>query len=321
MKKASEYSQLKKKYHKSLDELEAYLMQQGYAKGTIEQFKNYTAYFFNWKEQRSLEAITYNTLLIYIDYCSLQNDSTRLINRKLAAIRKYYEYLQHKGSAIKNPASGLFLKGAKKGLPNNLLDKEELQQLYANYQVYDLRTARNKVILSLIINQAVTTGELNRLEPIHIKLNSGKIEIPGSRYSKGRTLKLKASQIIELQQYINKTRPAILKTIKEETIRPARKVKELNLAELERKLFISLNGSLNIKNSLLHFTTSLKRLNESVRDLRQLRQSVIAEWLKTEDVRKVQYKAGHKHVSTTERYQVNNLEDLQEALNNHHPLQ
>jgi hypothetical protein len=52
MKKASEYSQLKKKYHKSLDELEAYLMQQGYAKGTIEQFKNYTAYFFNWKEQR-----------------------------------------------------------------------------------------------------------------------------------------------------------------------------------------------------------------------------------------------------------------------------
>jgi integrase/recombinase XerD len=260
-------------------------------------------------------------LLIYIDYCSLQNDSTRLINRKLAAIRKYYEYLQHKGSAIKNPASGLFLKGAKKGLPNNLLDKEELQQLYANYQVYDLRTARNKVILSLIINQAVTTGELNRLEPIHIKLNSGKIEIPGSRYSKGRTLKLKASQIIELQQYINKTRPAILKTIKEETIRPARKVKELNLAELERKLFISLNGSLNIKNSLLHFTTSLKRLNESVRDLRQLRQSVIAEWLKTEDVRKVQYKAGHKHVSTTERYQVNNLEDLQEALNNHHPLQ
>jgi integrase/recombinase XerD len=36
--------------------------------------------------------------------------------------------------------------------------------------------------------------------------------------------------------------------------------------------------------------------------------------------RKVQYKAGHRYVSTTERYQAGNLEDLQEALNIHHPL-
>jgi integrase/recombinase XerD len=70
----------------------------------------------------------------------------------------------------------------------------------------------------------------------------------------------------------------------------------------------------------LHLTAALKKINPKIRDLRQLRQSVITEWLKTEDVRNVQYKAGHKHVSTTERYQTNNLEDLQEALNEHHPL-
>jgi integrase/recombinase XerD len=58
------------------------------------------------------------------------------------------------------------------------LDREELQQLYENYQVYDLRTARNKTILSLIINQALTTGELQRMEPLHLKIKSGKIEIP-----------------------------------------------------------------------------------------------------------------------------------------------
>jgi len=52
----------------------------------------------------------------------------------------------------------------------------------------------------------------------------------------------------------------------------------------------------------------------------QVRQSVIAEWLKTKDLRMAQYMAGHKYVSTTERYQVNNLEDLEEALNKYHPL-
>ena len=30
--------------------------------------------------------------------------------------------------------------------------------------------------------------------------------------------------------------------------------------------------------------------------------------------------AGHRYVSSTERYQTTNLEDLKEALNKHHPL-
>jgi integrase/recombinase XerD len=195
---------------------------------------------------------------------------------------------------LKNPASGLYLKGKKLGIPSNLLDKEELQKLYENYQVYDLRTARNRVILNLIINQGLTTGEIRALEPIHLKLKSGTIGIQGSRHSNGRTLKLEANQIIELQEYLNETRPEILKPSKENVYRSGRKVKQPDFKTLERQLFISLNGAVNIKNSLLHFVAALKRLNENVRDLRQLRQSVITEWLKTEDVRKVQHKAGHQ---------------------------
>ena len=143
--------------------------------------------------------------------------------------------------------------------------------------------------------------------------------------SNGRTLKLEASQIIELQEYLNETRPKILKALKEalnwsgrpacRSISAGRKVNKPNFTELEKQVFISLNGAISIKNSLLHLTVNLKKINPKIRDLRQLRQSVIAEWLKTKDVRKVQHKAGHKHVSTTERYQTNNLEDLQEALN------
>ena len=53
----------------------------------------------------------------------------------------------------------------------------------------------------------------------------------------------------------------------------------------------------------------------------QLRQREITEWLKVKDLRTVQYMAGHRYVSTTERYQSNNLEDLEEALNVHHPLE
>lgn len=160
--------------------------------------------------------------------------------------------------------------------------------------ILGLDTARNKIILSLLVHQAVTTDELGKLE-------SGKIEIPGSKHSNGRTLKLESHQILELQEYILTVRPKLL-------------------TNKTNQLFISVNGSDKIKNSLYHLMRALNRINPIVKNARQIRQSVIAEWLKYEDVRKVQYKAGHRYVSTTERYQVNNLEDLEEALKTHHPL-
>jgi integrase/recombinase XerD len=322
MKPKSEYHYLKERYKSKLQGLEKFLSKEDYNENTIRQNLNYTACFLEWmKENDQTDTkITYSELLQYINHCKNKNDSTRLINRKLASVRKYYEYLELEGKAKKNPASGLYLKGQKSSVPNNLLDKEELQQTYENYLVYDLRTARNKAIISLIINQALTTGELQRLEPGNLKLKSGKLEITGTKSSNGRTLELEAKQIIELQEYLQITRIEILKALKETPNWSGRKANKPNFTELEKQVFISLNGAISIKNSLLHLTTNLKKINPKIRDLRQLRQSVITEWLKTEDVRKVQYKSGHKYVSTTERYQTNNLEDLQEALNIHHPL-
>ena len=321
MKPKSEYHYLKERYKSKLQGLGKFLSKEDYNENTIRQNLNYTACFLEWmKENNQTEKqIKYPELLQYINHCKGRNDSTRLINRKLAAIRKYYEFLELEGKVTKNPASGLYLKGKRNGIPNNLLSKEELQQAYESYISYDLRTARNKAIISLIINQALTSGELQRLEPGNLKLKSGKIEIPGTKSSNGRTLELEANQIIELQEYLQVTRPEILKALKAPNW-AGRKADKQNFTELEKHLFISLNGAVRLKNSLLHLTAALKKTNPKIRDLRQLRQSVITEWLKTEDVRKVQYKSGHKHVSTTERYQTNNLEDLQEALNEHHPL-
>ncbi|MBK7478967.1 MAG: hypothetical protein IPI69_03995 [Bacteroidales bacterium] len=39
-----------------------------------------------------------------------------------------------------------------------------------------------------------------------------------------------------------------------------------------------------------------------------------------DDLRTVQYMAGHKRISSTERYQVGYLEDLQKSINKCHPL-
>lgn len=79
-------------------------------------------------------------------------------------------------------------------------------------------------------------------------------------------------------------------------------------------------GSVDIGLSILHLNHALRKINPKLKNAAQLRQSVITEWLKEKDLRTVQYMAGHRNVSSTERYQTNNLEDLKEALNKHHPL-
>ena len=300
----------------------AYLEKQHYASSSIAGFINYTSDFFFYLSERFLpeKEVRYADLLQYIDHCRRQGNTPRLINRKLAAVRKYYSYLQQQGKIRKNPAAGLQLRAARGGIPTGMITMQQLEDLFGKYQVVDLRSKRNKVILSVLIHQGLTTDELHRLEPVHLKLRSGKIWIPGSRHSGSRTLELKADQVILLQEYVTKTRPQILTSIKKKTNRPGRKAENPDWEQLENQLIISMNGSVNIKSSLHHMMRALRQINPKVKSCRHIRQSVITHWLKMYDVREVQYMAGHKHISSTERYQVGHLEDLQEALKKYHPL-
>lgn len=328
MKAPSRYHNLRSHYIDKLFNFKLYLESHNYNINTINQHLNYTSLFLDWLDKIGYQEsyVTYSDLLEYINESHRLGDSIRLINRKLSSIRKYYEYLGSNIDDIKNPALSLYLKGNKIGIPHNLLEQEELEELYISYPVYDLRTARNRVILGLVIYQGLSSGELQRLrvDDITVKREGLELNIRGTKNSNGRVFYLEANQIIDICKYLEEIRVKILNSIQNPTHNPisGRKVKieNLDLNTLNNQLFISQNGAVNLKNSLLHLTKSLQRLNSKVRDLRQLRQSVITVWLKTDDVRVVQYRAGHKHVSTTERYKINNLDDLQEALNNHHPM-
>ncbi len=47
---------------------------------------------------------------------------------------------------------------------------------------------------------------------------------------------------------------------------------------------------------------------------------MITQWLKQHHLRQVQYMAGHKYLSSTQRYQVSNLDELQNEVEQHHPM-
>ncbi|MFH1076634.1 MAG: integrase, partial [Pseudomonadota bacterium] len=85
------------------------------------------------------------------------------------------------------------------------------------------------------------------------------------------------------------------------------------------KLFTSIGDSNNLHNSIDKLIRNLRRQYEYFINAQQIRQSRLSIWVKQYDLRQAQYLAGHKYVSSTERYQSTNLEDLQKELEKHHP--
>lgn len=282
---------------------ENYLQKKGFAKSTIYQHCRYMNQFRDWlqKEQLSPGDCTYNDLLSWIDYLKQQKDSSKLINHKLLSVRHYFSFYGLKNKEAANPATGLYIRNKRKRLVSGITSFEKLEQLYQSYPVTDERTLRNKVILSLLVYQALSTDELHHLKTEHVSLREGKLKIPESKRSNGRVLHLQAFQILDLQEYLLTVRPKLTR-------------------EKEGRLFLSMEGKPELKNSLHHLFRSLKRVNPEISSAKQIRQSVITHWLKSHNLRQVQYMAGHKYVSSTERYQQNNIEDLQKEVGKYHPL-
>jgi len=281
---------------------DTYLREQGFKPNTIFQHTNYASYFLAWIADSSLalEQITYTEILDFADQLKKEDKGINLINRMMLAVRYYFNYLQNEGKIGYNPAVGINLKGAIRTVPHDLLSKQELEQLYECYQVNDERTHRNKVIVGLLVYQALTREELETIKPEHLQLREGKINIPPVGKQNSRTLNLQPYQIIDLQEYLYLIRP--------------------KLQSKSQMLFTGRHDLEDLKNTLLHLNHALRRINPKVKHAVQLRQSVITEWLKEHDLRKVQYMAGHRYVSSTERYRESNLEELKDALMKHHPL-
>ena len=72
--------------------------------------------------------------------------------------------------------------------------------------------------------------------------------------------------------------------------------------------------------SIIYQITKKLKKNNNVENIKQIRASVITNWLGQYNLRKVQYLAGHRYISSTERYLQDDLENLHEIVNNFHPI-
>ncbi len=283
-----------------------YLEKKQLSTNTIEGYIRASNKLLEWFKSEDLkpEDVRYADMLTFIRYAGSKGNSKRHINQQLTVARHYFNYLTKIGKVKDNVADNLFVKGVSRRLPHDLLDEEQLQDIYEKYPTKGLAGKRNKVILGMMIYQGLKTEEVAKLKLEDIQLKKGKVYVPGGKRSNSRMLPLAAHQVLEIKEYLDKTLPLILELAEKET----------------DKIFTSTGQSVRLSNSITKLLKNVQKYVPEVKSAKQIRMSVITHWLSKFNIREVQHMAGHRYVSSTEHYQLTNLDDLQNDLNEYHPL-
>lgn len=297
-----------------------YLLSKGYSSETTVTYQRDAARFKQWAEKENVPtgAINYADVLHYIQIKkrSVKQSTISII---VNSLKHYFNYLNACGEISKNPINQIKIRGVKRSILYHILKSQELEQLYETFEIPSendpnknqnwfkaslLSAKRNKVILGLMIWQGLNAMELSRLKIKDLKLRQGKVFIAGSRRSNPRTLKLESVQIMDLMEYLHTTRKEFLALSKKQSDR----------------LFLSSGSGKGFNNLMQKFMQKLKQKNPNIDNAKQIRTSVITHWLKNYNLRQVQYMAGHRYVSSTEAYLVNDIDDLLEDIGKYHPI-
>jgi DNA primase len=167
-------------------------------------------------------------------------------------------------------------------------------------------SGRNRVIIGLLVHQALLVSEIVALRVGDIDLVAATVYVSESVGNRARQLPLVASQVMILHSYIERDRPLLVGAHPE----PGR-------------LIVSRFGKALAGHGISRLLNGPGYLQRGKRFLPlRIRQSVIAHKLKAgHDLRAVQVFAGHRQISSTEAYRQDDLEQLKAGIAKHHPLQ
>ncbi len=290
-----------------LTQFDLYLTGKGFSNKTKSNILHAVTQFERWTVIQNLKEInstTYGDILFYIKYCNAIGNKKKTVYMKLLFLRHFFDYLLKEKIIDENPVAGIQLQGMQKTRLHHILSPKELYELYESYPSLTITDNRNKAILGLLVFQGLRVEEIKALQVKDIILNEGKLVVALGGMGEGRILRLQTGQIICLNAYINKARKNILKQTHKKT----------------DKLFVSLGSSYDTQNAIRKFMLKLKKMDDRIKNLGQIRASVITRWVKHYNLREAQYMAGHRYVSSTEKYKVNDLDGLIDDVRKFHPL-
>jgi len=286
------------------NELKVWLSQK-YSPGSVRLYtRDITIYINDMGEEQAVKA-SRSDLMGYVERLRGRYANPLTVTRVLYAIKAYYSWLIESGTIDGHPCRGIKLRDAKpKPLQlQDLLKPEELEALMERQERFNSATVKNRVMVSLLIYQGIIGEELTGLKTSDVDLEAGYITVRPTRRLNGRKLPLKPAQIMLFYTYLNEVRPKLVKGATDAFI-------------------VTLRGSGGTGEEAQYLLETMReKFPGRAVNPKTIRMSVIHNMLKAGyDLRVVQAFAGHKKISSTERYRPSTNEELKAAVTKFHPL-
>jgi integrase/recombinase XerD len=286
---------------------EMFLQQKGIIPKTIARHKREVNKYEKWLSESKDKETQNATKKDLLDYLKHIKDSRQLSNATqnsiLQKLKNYYTFLA-KQYRINNITHLIKIRGAERKHLTPIFTPDELDLLCDAYyyHIQEYKPTRKElyfypdhetllsgyyIALTLMAYQALQINEIENLTACDFDMRKATVTINPSRTGAKRTLTLEASQIgVLIQHFADQTDPPLMPN----------------------------------RNHFERLNTTLKKLHPKFKSFRQLRTSKITHWLKLHGLRKAQHLAGHKNITSTEKYLTGDFETLQNDLDNFHPL-
>lgn len=275
-----------------------FLRDRNFTDSTINSYCFSAAKFEQYAKTKGLKEteVNYQVIVKYITYLR-KNNSDKSISSHLTALKHYFNCRGLKYNPIK-----IHLKRTSTVIGTNTLSKSELSKIYNSFPLTDTPISiRNKVLFGLFVFQGIRSKEIKYINCTCVDLQNARIVIPQGNKTNERTLTLDVQQVLLMHRYLTEIRLRILRS------------KESEL------LIVTQKDKNSIKSILNQIYPVMKKLSFKP-TLQLIRISVINNWLTEHDLRTVQYKAGHRYISTTESYVTPDLNDLKRNIEKCHPM-
>ncbi len=238
----------------------------------------------------------------FYEYIDKQGFSARSKGRIISSVRSYFRFLESKGE--RTPLRKLSPVPIQKSLPK-FISLEEFQKLYQSARVKENpKSARNHITLLLLFGLGCRISEIIQLNLQDINELDHSLIVTGKR-KKQRILPLTQELFTQLNQYIQKHRPALLKSRKTNSVLINNKGGRPSRVDIWRWLsaWSKKAGFVEVKNP------------------HQFRHGFATNLLENgADLRSIQFLLGHSSIQTTQIYTSVQQTHLQKTIREHHPL-
>ncbi|MDR1422176.1 MAG: tyrosine recombinase XerC [Coriobacteriales bacterium] len=278
---------------------------------TIRAYAGDLASFSAWLIRQGLdvENIDHRTMRHFLAELSQASYARTTINRRLSALRSFYDWLVESGDIASNPLSVVSGPRQSKTLPA-VLGGSDLQHLLSSSDTTTPTGLRDQAFLELLYASGARISEVAGLTLGDIDFDQGQIRVMG-KGSKQRIIPLHRLALRTLQDYLTHARPEL-----------ARNSTQASSTQASSALFLSTRGQAMSADTLRKtFKACIRAVGlDSSLSPHAMRHSFATDLLSEgADLRSVQELLGHASLSTTQIYTHLSIGHLKEAHRKAHP--